>query len=58
MSKEKAIEKIQYAIMQVGSVYVCSGIFDEETDATKDKQKTLEKAIANLHEALKELEEK
>lgn len=27
MSKEKAIEKIQYAKMQVASVYACSGIF-------------------------------
>lgn len=24
MSKEKAIEKIQYAVMQVASVYACS----------------------------------
>lgn len=57
MSKEKAIEKIQYAMMQVGSVYVCSGIFDEETDAQKDKQRTLEKAIVNLQDAIKELED-
>lgn len=57
MSKEKAIEKIQYAMMQVGSVYVCSGIFDEETDAKKDKQRTLEKAIVNLQDAIKELED-
>ena len=28
MSKEKAIEKIQYAKMQVASVYACSAIFD------------------------------
>lgn len=27
MSKEKAIEKIQYAKMQVASVYACSAIF-------------------------------
>ena len=57
MSKEKAIEKIQYAVTQVASVYVCSGIFDEETDAKKDKQITLEKAIVNLYDALKELED-
>ena len=25
MSKEKAIEKIQYAAMQIASVYACSG---------------------------------
>lgn len=56
MSKEKAIEKIRYAVAQVASVYVCSGIFDKETNATKDKQITLEKAIVNLHEALKEFE--
>ena len=31
MSKEKAIEKIQYAKMQVASVYACSAIFDEKT---------------------------
>ena len=29
MSKEKAIVKIQYAAMQVASVYACSVIFDE-----------------------------
>ena len=57
MSKEKAIEKIQYAIMQVASVYACSGIFDEKTKVTEDRQITLEKAIVNLHEALKELED-
>lgn len=56
MSKEKAIEKIRYAVTQVASVYVCSGIFDEETDTTKDKQITLEKAITNLCDALKEFE--
>lgn len=27
MSKKKAIEKIQYAVMQVASVYACSAIF-------------------------------
>ena len=31
MSKEKAIEKIQYAAMQIASVYSCSAIFDEKT---------------------------
>ena len=31
MSKEKAIEKIQYATMQVASVYACSVILDEKT---------------------------
>ena len=30
MSKEKAIEKIQYAVMQVASVYPYSAIFDEK----------------------------
>lgn len=56
MSKEKAIEKIQYATMQVASVYVCSAIFDEKTKVIEDRQKELEKAIVNLHDALKELE--
>lgn len=56
MSKEKAIEKIQYAVTQVASVYACSVIFDEKTKVTEDRQKTLENAIVNLHEALKELE--
>ena len=32
MSKEKAIEKIQYAAMQIASVYACSAIFDEKTN--------------------------
>ena len=57
MSKEKAIEKIQYATMQVASVYVCSSIFDEKTKVIEDRQKELEKAIINLHDALKELED-
>ena len=56
MSKEKAIEKIQYAKMQVASVYACSAIFDEKTKVIEDRQKELEKAIVNLHDALKELE--
>ena len=56
MSKEKAIEKIQYASMQIASVYACSAIFDEKTKVIEDRQKELEKAIINLHDALKELE--
>ena len=54
---EKAIEKIQYAAMQIASVYACSAIFDEKTKVIEDRQKELEKAIVNLHDALKELEE-
>lgn len=57
MSKENAIEKIQYAVMQVASVYACSAIFDEKTKVIEDRQKELEKAIINLHDALKELED-
>ena len=57
MSKEKAIEKIQYATMQVASVYACSVIFDEKTKVIEGRQKEFEKAIVNLHDALKELEE-
>ena len=57
MSKEKAIEKIQYSAMQVASVYACSVIFDEKTKVIEDRQKVLEKAIVNLHDALKELKE-
>ena len=57
MSKEKAIEKIQYAKMQVASVYACSGIFDEKTKVIEGRQITLEKAIVNLHEAFKKLED-
>ena len=57
MSKEKAIEKIQYAKMQVVSVYACSVIFDEKTKVTEGRQKELEKAIVNLHDALKDLED-
>ena len=56
MSKEKAIEKIQYAAMQIASVYACSAIFDEKTKVIEGRQKGLEKAIVNLHDALKELE--
>ena len=54
MSKEKAIEKIQYAEMQIVSVYACSVIFDEKTEIIEGRQKVLEKAIVNLHDALKE----
>ena len=57
MSKEKAIEKIRYAAMQVASVYACSAIFDEKTKVIEGRQKELEKAIVNLHDALKELED-
>lgn len=52
----KVKQKIEYAFMQVASVYVCQAILDEKTKQLEDKQKTLEKAIVNLHEALKELE--
>ena len=54
MSKEKAIEKIQYAAMQIASAYACSAIFDEKTKVIEGRQKVLEKAIVNLHDALKE----
>lgn len=57
MSKEKAIEKIQYAKMQVASVYACSAIFDEKTKVIEERQKELEKAIVNLYDAIKELED-
>ena len=56
MSKEKAIEKIQYAATQIASVYACSAFFDEKTKVIKGRQKELEKAIVNLYDALKELE--
>ena len=58
MSKEKAIEKIQYAKMQIASVYACSAIFDEKTKVIEDRQKELKKAIINLQDAYKELEDK
>ena len=57
MSKEKAIEKIQYAAMQIASVYAGSSIFDEKTKVIEGRQKELEKAIVNLHDALKELDD-
>ena len=57
MSKEKAIEKIQYAAMQIVSVYPCSAIFDKRTNVTECRQKELEKAVVNLYDALKELED-
>lgn len=57
MSKEKAIEKIQYAIGQVASVYACSVIFDEKTKVIEGRQKELEKAIVNLSDSIKELED-
>lgn len=57
MSKEKAIKRIQYAKMQVASVYACSAIFDEKTEVIEDRLKELEKAIVNLQDALKKLED-
>lgn len=57
MSKEKAIEEIQYATMQVASVYACSSIFDEKTKVIEGRQEELKKAIINLYDALKELED-
>lgn len=57
MSKEKAIEKIKYAIGQVASVYACSVIFDEKTKVIEGRQKELEKAIVNLSDSIKELED-
>ena len=57
MSKEKAIEKIRYAAIQIASVYACSVIFDEKTKVIEGRQKELEKAIVNLHDALKDLED-
>ena len=57
MSKEKAIEKIQYAEMQIASVYACSAIFDEKTKVIEGRHKELEKAVVNLYDALKELED-
>lgn len=58
MSKENIIKKkIQYALMQVASVYACSAIFDEKTKVIEGRQKELEKAIINLNKILKELED-
>lgn len=57
MNKEKAIERIQYAKMQVASVYACSAIFDEKTYVIEGRRKELEKAIVNLQDAIKELED-
>ena len=57
MSKEKAIEKIQYAAMQIASRYGCAAICDEKTKVREGRHKELEKAIVNLHDALKELED-
>lgn len=44
--KEKAIEKIQYAIAQVASVYACSVIFDEKTNVIEGRQKELKKRLS------------
>ena len=57
MSKENIKGKIQYAVMQVASVYACSAIFDEKTKVIEGRQKELEKAIVNLQDAIKELED-
>lgn len=46
MNKEKAIEKIQYAAMQVASVYACSVIFDEKTEVIEGRLKELEKRLS------------
>jgi hypothetical protein len=57
MTKEEVIKKIQYAIGQVFSVYASSALFDERTKEIKGRQEELKKAIVNLQDALKELEE-
>ena len=57
MSKEKTVEKIQYATMQIASAYAYSIIFDEKTKVIEGIQKELEKAIVNLNDALKELKD-
>ena len=44
MSKEKAIEKIQYSSMQIASVYACSVIFDEKTKVIEGRKKELKKS--------------
>ena len=43
--------------MQIVSVYPCSSIFDKRTNVTEYQQKELEKAVVNLYDALKELED-
>ena len=43
--------------MQIASVYACSVIFDEKTNVIEGRHKELEKAIVNLHDALKELDD-
>lgn len=43
MTKEEVIEKIQYATMQVASVYACSALFDERTKEIKGRQEELKK---------------
>lgn len=46
MKIEKAIEKIQYAVRQVSSVYICSDIFDEKTEIIEIRQKRLKKRLS------------
>lgn len=53
MSKEKAIEKIQYAVMQVASVYACSAIFDEKTKFRDNGE--LKKAYESQKDSLADL---
>ena len=43
--------------MQIVSVYACSTIFDEKTKVIEGRKKELKKAIINLYDALKELED-
>lgn len=50
-------KKIEDAVKQIASVYSCSVNFDEKTNVIEGRQKELEKAIVNLHDALKELED-
>ena len=53
----RSLRIVVYAKMQVASVYACSAIFDEKTEVIEGRQKELEKAIVNLHDAIKELED-
>ena len=41
----------------VSILYTCSIIFDDKTETIENRQKVLEKAIVNLQDALKELED-
>ena len=55
--ENKVNNTLKWLANQIASVYACSVIFDKKTNVIEGRQKELEKAIVNLHDSHKELED-